>query len=95
MVYTAIILGKGRQYKAETLELLSQKLKREGYSIDRVNLKHTQNTLVKTRAVVVWGEHRLTINEKIRKEMKPPYLGNPFMRVRDNENVQIRIIYSD
>jgi len=54
-----------------------------------------KKTLPKIRTVVVWGRHRLSHGDMIREKFKRPYLGNPFMRVRDTENVQIRFIFHD
>lgn len=94
-IFTAIIMGGGKQFKANTLELLSQSLKRERYTIRHDVLKMLDKTLPQVKSKVVWGEHRLTHGEMVRKSFKPPYIGNPYKRVSETERVQIRVIYRE
>jgi len=88
IMYRAIILGNGRQYKTETLDLLLRSLERDRYRINPQELKQVRKHLEDKRPVIVPAFRLLTQSEMIREHIRKPYIWPT--RLEHYEQVKVR-----
>jgi len=92
-MYRAIILGHGRRYEANTLELLIQQLQRERYRVETLQKNRLREGLDNKRCMIVPATRRLTQSEMIREHIRKPYLWPP--RMNQTEVVKVRFEYHE
>lgn len=93
MMYKAFVLGHGRQYKAETLDLLLRALTRDRIRIKPTEQIHIQKRLTVEKRMIIMADRRLTHSEVIREHFSKHYI--PLTRLDQNEEVQVRFEYYD
>lgn len=91
MMYKAFVLGHGRQYKAETLDLLLHILACDRYRIKPVEQVHVQKRLAVERRMIIPADRSLTHSEVIREHFRKPHI--PLTRLDQKEEVQVRFEY--
>lgn len=88
-MFTAYIIGGGKRFTADTLDLLISKIEREGIRIHDPERLRAQNTLEHRREALIRGSRRLTTSQWLQKHLR-----NPYRHYDNTESIQIRIIKS-
>ena len=94
-MYTAIILGRGEQYRSDTLDSLLLCIERNRYTIIPEEKRRLELGLSRRRSVLINLDRRRTksemMKEQMRKHFRNPYL--PLKTSKTTERMMARIEY--